>query len=41
MTRVNIDESKKVTALEKAIKFTIVIAAIGIILCFVFLALDK
>ncbi|WP_405384758.1 hypothetical protein [Maribacter sp. LLG6340-A2] len=41
MTRVNIDESKKVTPLEKAIKFTIVIAAIGIVMCFVFLALDK
>ncbi len=41
MTRVNEDTSKKVTSLEKAIKFTIVIAVIGILLCFVFLALDR
>lgn len=41
MTRANVDNTKKTTTLEKAIKFTIVIAAIGIVLCFVFLALDR
>ena len=41
MTRANVQNTKKVSSLEKAIKFTIVVAAIGIVLCFVFLAVDN
>jgi predicted Co/Zn/Cd cation transporter (cation efflux family) len=41
MTRVNEDTSKNGSSLEKAIIFTIVIAVIGILLCFLFLALER
>ncbi|KSA12907.1 MAG: hypothetical protein ABJO28_03160 [Maribacter dokdonensis] len=38
MTRVNINESRKEPVLAKALKFTIVIAVIGIMLCVLFMA---
>jgi hypothetical protein len=38
MTRVNVDNKDKESAISKALKFTIVIAAIGICLCVLFMA---
>lgn len=38
MTRVNVNESRKEPVLAKALKFTIVIAVIGIMLCVLFMA---
>ncbi|SHJ55251.1 hypothetical protein [Maribacter aquivivus] len=38
MTRVNVNDQNKEPALAKALKFTIVIAAIGILLCILLMA---
>ncbi|SFR57212.1 hypothetical protein [Maribacter stanieri] len=38
MTRVNVDNQSKESVLAKALKFTIVIAAIGILLCVLLMA---
>ncbi|KKO06102.1 hypothetical protein LCGC14_0071150 [marine sediment metagenome] len=38
MTRVNVNNQTKEPAIEKALKFTIAVAAMGIFLCVVFMA---
>jgi hypothetical protein len=40
MTRANIDNRNTESTISKALKFTIVVAAIGIILCVLFLAFE-
>lgn len=40
MTRVNLDKQKPDSTLIRAIKFTIVVAVIGIIFCIVFLVFE-
>ncbi|WP_339835755.1 hypothetical protein [uncultured Maribacter sp.] len=41
MTRVNIDKQETESSIVKALKFTIVVAVIGVLLCIVFLALER
>lgn len=40
-TKIKTENFNRESPLVKAIKFTIVIAAIGIVLCFVFLATER